>query len=89
MLTVKSTETAEAEKDHKLYDASMASIADATAFERQPDIFVSHVATFPLQQPINSEKQAQYDLRGGRKIYLQSGAVIVELKPGPAASNQV
>lgn len=67
------------------YDISIDSIKDVGSFGRQPDIYVSHIATALLSEPDpqNKDHVERHKLRCGRKVYHQCGAVIVELKQGP------
>jgi len=69
---------------NNIHDASIASINDATSFEREPDIFVTHIATVKLCEPKSQARRMRHELRAGRKIYHQCGAVIIELKQGPS-----
>ena len=69
---------------NNIHDVSIVSFADATSFEKEPDIFINHIATLELPEPKTRARKMLHLLRAGRKVYHQCGAVIIELKQGPS-----
>jgi hypothetical protein len=69
---------------NNIHDVSIDSFADATSFEKAPDIFINHVATVELSMPKSRAHKMLHLLRAGRKIYHQCGTMIIELKQGPS-----
>ena len=67
-----------------IHDVSIVSFADATSFEKEPDIFINHTATVELPEPKSRAHKMLHLLRAGRKVYHQCGAMIIELKQGPS-----
>ena len=46
---------------NNIHDVSIESVADATSFEKEPDIFINHVATTELPEPKSQDRKYSTD----------------------------